>query len=142
MFTFPRARGMNNLRKERCLIKFDEEKSVLTFYRRRSVFVRRYQLRYRCLCIPRHTRRTDNQASACVCIHFFVGNDDCVVIESMYVCHNEKNVSVRMMGLWKDVENIFWNILIPILISIVPRQVMYGFDWSIWIHPRQLQIYF
>lgn len=71
MFTFPRARGMNNLRRERCLIKFDEEKSVLTFYQRQSVFVRCYQLRYRCLCIPRHTRCTDNQASACVCIHFF-----------------------------------------------------------------------
>lgn len=71
MFTFPRARGMNNLLRERCLIKFDEEKSVLTFYRRQSVFVRRYQLRNRCLCIPRHTRCTDNQASACVCIQFF-----------------------------------------------------------------------
>lgn len=93
MFTFLWARGMNNLRRKRCLIKFDEEKSVLTFYQRQSVFVRCYQLRYRCLCIPRHTRCTDNQASACVCIHFFVWNDDCVVIESMYVSQWEKRVS-------------------------------------------------
>lgn len=54
-------------------------------------------------------------------------------------CHNEKNVSVRMMGLCKGVDNIFWNSLIPILIPIVPRQVMYGFDWRIRIHLRQLQ---
>lgn len=91
MFTFPRERGMNNLRRERCLIKFDEEKSVLTFYRRQSVFEGCYQLRYRCLCIPRHTRCTDNQASACVCIQFvFVWNDDCVVIESMYMSQWKK----------------------------------------------------
>lgn len=107
MFTFPRARGMNNLLRERCLIKFDEEKSVLTFYRRQSVFVRRYQLRYRCLCIPRHTRCTDNQASACVCIQFFLYKMTIVCLLNQCTCHNEKNVSVRMMGLWKDVENIF-----------------------------------
>lgn len=99
VYLSPEVREMNYLQwRKRRLIKFDEEKSVLTFYRKRSAFACRYLFRYRCLGIPRRTPRTDNQASA------YVFSYEALIagLLNQCTCHKEKNVSVRMTGMWKD----------------------------------------
>lgn len=127
VYLSPEVRGMNYLQwRKRHLIKFDEEKSVLTFYRKRSVFACRYLFRYRCLCIPRHTLRTDNQASACVRIRFCMKR----WLRGYWINVRVTTSKTCQSGWWVCAKIIFWNILIPILILVVQTGVLTVMIWN------------